>query len=51
MTYYQPWAQGERGPFWQAGVPDAGSGLPGYMYDSSYTGDLLKMELRVRDSW
>jgi len=50
MAYHQPWAQGERGPFWRRGAPKGGNGLPGSMYESDYRGELLKMELRVIDS-
>jgi hypothetical protein len=50
MTFIAPWAQGNRGSFWRAGAPDVGVGLPGHMHDPDYTGQLLKMEIRIRDS-
>jgi protocatechuate 3,4-dioxygenase beta subunit len=50
MAFQEPWAQGERGPFWRHGAPKGGVGLPGSMTESSYRGDLLRMMFRVIDS-
>jgi len=50
MRTQEPWAQGGLGPFYKRGAPDKGDGLPGYMFDSSYTGDLLKLEINVQDT-
>ena len=50
MPEFTAWTQGALGPFFKAGAPDKGDGLPGYMFDSNYKGDLLKLEINVRDT-
>jgi hypothetical protein len=49
MVELVAWTNTGEGPFYVPGAPDKGDGLGASMVDPSYTGDLLKLEINVRD--